>query len=139
MAGFKNIVVCSDFSENSNKAFEVAADIADGAKVTILHVVATTYNYDDMQATAASHVAKVYGDKADARLRELYGATGKAEVAIEFGNEAEKIVAYAQDKGADLIVMGARGTGFVAGLLGGGSVVNKVVKNSPLPVLVVPG
>jgi len=35
-------------------------------------------------------------------------------------------------------VIGARGVGRVAGLLGGGSVADKVVKNSPVPVLVVP-
>lgn len=138
VASFKNIVVCSDFSANSNKAFEVAAGLAEGGKVTVLHVVATTYNYDDPQAAAAAGVAKIYGERAQKHLQRLYGAKGVAEIAIEYGNEAEKIIGYARQKDADLIVIGARGVGFVAGILGGGSVADKVIRNSPIPVLVVP-
>lgn len=142
MAGFKNIVVCSDFSENSNKAFDMAAQVAEGedAKLTVLHVVATTYNYEDMQAASAGGVAKVYGDRARERIQELYEGRAKMpiEIAVEYGNEAAKITSFAEEKGADLIVMGSRGVGFIVGLLGGGSVVNKVTRNATVPVLVVP-
>ncbi|MEZ5126462.1 MAG: universal stress protein [Thermoleophilia bacterium] len=138
MAGFGNVLVCSDFSENSNKAFEAAVGLCEG-KLVVLHVVATSYNYDvgEMQDKSASTVAKVYGEKAEARMRELYGKAD-VEVVVEYGNEAEKILEVAHDRGADVIVMGARGVGFMAGLLGGGSVVNKVVKSATVPVLVVP-
>ncbi|HET6495458.1 MAG TPA: universal stress protein [Thermoleophilia bacterium] len=71
------------------------------------------------------------------RSPELYGAKGVAEVAIEFGDEAEKIVTYAQEKGADLIVIGARGIGPLTALMEGGGVASKVVKHSRVPVLVV--
>ena len=138
MASFKNIIVCSDFSENSNKAFDVAAGLAEGGKLTVMHVVATSYNYEDMATVSAAHVAKVYGDKAEARMKELYGSKAAIDVVVEHGNASDKIVAYAKANNADLIVMGARGVGFIAGLLGGGSVVNKVVNSSAVPVLVVP-
>ncbi len=142
MAGFRNIVVCSDFSENSNKAFDVAAGLAQGGKLTVLHVVTASHDYDSKgtqdKMAAASTVTEVYRGKAEARMRELYGSKGEVDMAIEYGNEAEKIMAVAKDKGADLIVMGSRGIGFIQGILGGGSVVDKVVKNSTIPVLVVP-
>lgn len=140
MGTFKNIVVATDFSENSNKAFDEAARLGQGGKLGVIHVVATSHAYDaeTMTDKSASHVAKVYGDKARARIQELYGGKGEVEVAIDYGNEAEKIINFAKARDADLIVMGARGIGFVQGLLGGGSVAEKVVKNSSIPVLVVP-
>jgi nucleotide-binding universal stress UspA family protein len=138
MAGFKHIVVCSDFSENSNKAFDVAAGLAESGKMTVLHVVATGYNYEEMQVTSAGSEAAAYGEQAQARMREFYGAKGVAEIAIEYGDEAEKIVSYAQESGADLTVMGARGIGPPTALMEGGGVASKVVKHSRIPVLVVP-
>ncbi len=146
MASFKNIVVCSDFSDHADKAFEVAAAMAEGgAALTVLHVVPDAYDYGQMAlglgttrplGTAAFDVAALEG-----KLKARYAAKVEVpvEVAIEYGSEAAKIVSFAKDKGADVLVMGGRGIGFIAGLLGGGSIVEKVVKNSPIPVLVVPG
>ena len=57
---------------------------------------------------------------------------------IEYGAEAERIVEFAKSEGVDLIVMGARGIGFLEGLVGGGSVADKVVKNADVPVMLVP-
>lgn len=138
MAGFKNIVACTDFSDNSNKAVAMAKSLSDGGKVTVLHVVGASYSYDPlgMAEASASTTAKSYGEKAEAQIRELYG--DDVDVAIEYGNAAAKIIAFAQEKGADLVVIGTRGVGLLAGLLGGGSVATKVVSNSPVPVLAVP-
>ena len=141
MAGFNNIVVASDFSDTSNRAVDVAAGLAAGGKLTVLHVVATAYDYDThaMLDKSAHTAAERYSSKAEERMQELYGGKGTFETAVEHGNAGEKIVAFAESSGADLIVVGARGIGFITGLLGGGSVVQKVIKNSKVPVLVVPG
>ncbi len=61
-----------------------------------------------------------------------------AEVLVRYGSPAKRIIEFVKEQNADLVVLGARGAGTVAGLLGGGSVADKVVKNSPVPVLVVP-
>ena len=97
MAGFKNIVVASDFSDTSNKAVDVAAGLAAGGKLTVLHVVATAYDYDThaMLDKSAHTAAERYSAKAGERMQELYGGKGAFETAVEYGNAGEKIVAFA--------------------------------------------
>ena len=55
---------------------------------------------------------------------------------ITVGDSAEMIVRFASEKGYDLIVMGPRGKGGVAGLLLG-SVTNRVMQLSKIPVLLI--
>jgi len=54
---------------------------------------------------------------------------------IELGNPFKEILRVAEETQAKLIVMGAHGKGFVQGLILG-SVTNRILKNSPIPVLV---
>jgi len=60
----------------------------------------------------------------------------KADTYCEIGDPAESIIAFAQKSKCTEIVMGSRGLGGVKGLFLG-SVVNKVVQLSPIPVVVV--
>ena len=65
-------------------------------------------------------------------------AKGTTPIAAEpsFGDPAQEIIAAAGDRQADLIVVGSRGHGRLAGLLLG-SVAQKVVSLAPCPVVVV--
>jgi len=54
---------------------------------------------------------------------------------MDQGEPHKRIVALAKEKDIDLIVMGARGLGFIKGMLIG-SVTDAVLKSSPCPVLV---
>jgi nucleotide-binding universal stress UspA family protein len=65
-------------------------------------------------------------------------AKGARDIGVEaaIGDAAEQILSYAKHGGVDLIVMGNRGHGRLAGLLLG-SVTQKVVGLAPCPVLVV--
>jgi nucleotide-binding universal stress UspA family protein len=65
-------------------------------------------------------------------------AKGAGRMAAEpsFGDPAQEIIAAAGDHQADLIVVGSRGHGRLAGLLLG-SVAQKVVSLDPCPVVVV--
>ncbi|HSN80093.1 MAG TPA: universal stress protein [Rhodoferax sp.] len=77
------------------------------------------------------------GDTALAQARQKLDAAGLAYSAhIMMGEAAPTIVGFAKDKGCSQIVMGAHGFGSVLGLLLG-SVTTKVVKLSPVPVMVV--
>ena len=54
------------------------------------------------------------------------------------GDAAEQIARYAKSEGIDLIVTGTRGHGALAGLALG-SVTNKLIALTKVPVLVIPG
>ena len=67
-------------------------------------------------------------------MRGIFQGTWDVEVAV--GHPADTIVRVAQERGADLIVMGTHGrTGLQHVLLG--SVAEKVVRLAPCPVLTV--
>ena len=126
MSEYKNIVFCSDFSKNANHAYAEAVKVAQalGATLFVLHVV-----------PGAGGGAEPGGGLEN--LRKAYPAEG-AEYAVLNGNETVQILSFAEEKDAGLIVIGARGIGALAGLFGGGSIADKVLKNAKIPVLVVP-
>lgn len=60
------------------------------------------------------------------------------DIAVEFLEETEpgeQIVAYAEENGCDLIIMGSRGLGAIRGILG--SVSSHVLREATMPVLIV--
>jgi nucleotide-binding universal stress UspA family protein len=128
MPEYRNIVFGTDFSKNAEQAFQEARYMASvtGAHLYVVHVV-----------PGAGGSAETGSDKPLGELRDAYQAQG-AEYAILRGNETEQILRFADERQAGLIVIGARGIGMFAGLFGGGSIADKIVKNSKIPVLVVP-
>jgi nucleotide-binding universal stress UspA family protein len=113
-----------------------------GASVTFLYIVPPTdwrvsrlgpsppspYRLELSEEDAALHEA---AEKAKAR-----GVDATLEVVA--GEPADAIVGYADTAGADLVVVGSRGRGAVAGALLG-SVSKAVVNRASRPVLVVRG
>ncbi len=86
-------------------------------------------HYDDAiaEADAALH------EQIDDALNGLMN-----EIVIEFLEETvpgEQIVAYADEHGCDLIIMGSRGLGALRGILG--SVSSHVLRQARVPVLIV--
>lgn len=139
MSDYKSILFATDFSENAGKAFREAQDMArdKGARLIVLNVVPI-----GEELVAAGDQAPSWlpdEDKVIARLDESY-ASGDVSVesAVRYGSPARRILEFAESEGVDLIVIGARGVGAIVGFFGGGSVADKVVKNSKVPVLVVP-
>ncbi|MGC8201361.1 universal stress protein [Aliiroseovarius sp. PTFE2010] len=144
---FTNILVPVDGSKNASAALETAVNLAkttDGS-ITIL----TIYRHHSLLEASFSMVrretpapmddvmrdfAKEVADNARSLARQL-GATNVRAV-VKNGPVARGIVAYAKDKGVDLIVMGGRGMGSVENYLLG-SVSHKVTGTSVCPVLIV--
>jgi nucleotide-binding universal stress UspA family protein len=137
---YDRILVAVDHSEMSDRAVRAARDLAVlskgevwvlhlreremGAKTGVLRIDETT---DDAnaQVAAAVEVFTEAGVKAHGEVRNTI-----------FGYAAREIVHDAIEVDADVIVMGSRGRGDIAGLLLG-STAHKVIHLSDRPVLVV--
>jgi len=132
----KNIVVGYDGSDAARRALERAAEIANGATVTVVSVV-------HVMPPVGRAAVQIDPDEIAERRHELDEAktllAGKA-VAVKtvesHGDPAKGIVETARDAGADLIVVGTRGANVASRVLLG-SVSTKVVHEAPCDVLVV--
>lgn len=145
---FKKILVAYDGSVGAERALDKAAGIArlTGAELTILTVyrhhsmleaslsmvrgAAEPGNLDDTMRAAARDAA----DYAKSHARDAGVETVTAF--IKAGQPARTVVAFAREKGHDLIVVGSRGLGSTEGYLLG-SVSHKVTGLADCPVLVV--
>jgi nucleotide-binding universal stress UspA family protein len=136
MAG--SIVVGYDGSDGSRAALDEAARIAKGLGLEV--VVAFGYGVAPSGGETADHrrLLEERGEKlaaeAMAHLSDL-GARGSIAVVDE--RPTESLLRAAEEHGAEMIVVGTRGEGPVAGAILG-SVPYKLVHRSPIPVLVVP-
>lgn len=118
------VVFATDFSDGAAAAAEVAADYARrlGARLHVLHV--TRHGWEDEMRNVLRQYVR--------RFPDIDVTAG-----LETGAAAERIVQYATEQGADLVVLGARGrTGFSRALLG--SVAEQVARTARCPVLTVP-
>lgn len=143
MPAMNRIVVATDFSQNAKKALDTAEEIAreSGAELHVLHVYPLL-----MHAISSDLVPD--DPQFEQRLREqlegtlaetLAGLSKNLTVASALiqGTPAREIPQYAENVGADLIVMGTHGrTGFQHMVLG--SVAERTLRLSKVPVLTVP-
>jgi nucleotide-binding universal stress UspA family protein len=139
----QNIVIATDGSENSLKAISYGIKLAklSGATVYALHVVDTFSLSQSWTAGRETmhEVLKKDGQKAISEVEEYAGAAGVEvkEVLLE-GHPSKEIIDFAEKNNIDMLVMGTLGkTGLDRFLMG--SVAEKVVRNSKVPVLVVRG
>jgi nucleotide-binding universal stress UspA family protein len=141
---FQKIVACVDFSETSREVGAQAHRIAiqDGAKVDFLHVwqepwLSTPYAY---LATVASEFIEQRRQLLSDTLRKFVSETApgieSSEVLMNEPNYANAIASHADQMGADLIVIGARGqTNLRYTLMG--STAERLLTRLPCSVLVV--
>ena len=142
------ILVATDASPASNKAIDIAADLAAkyGASLHLLHVIRQMQLPVELRNMAEvekligsrSEVMKFVAEKilidAEARARSA-GADSVHVESIE-GEPATTIIDRANAHGADLIVMGTRGLGTVRSVMLG-SVSRKVSNLSGISCLIV--
>jgi nucleotide-binding universal stress UspA family protein len=137
---FEHILLAVDGSDHAERAAKVAADLARRMESELRIVVA----YDpippflgepNMQEAINARLgdAQTILNKAESGVGEVPG--GVHSEMIE-GNPAEAIIEVATTRKSDLIVMGSRGRGRLAGLVLG-STSQKVVSHAPCPVLIV--
>lgn len=145
MLSFKHILVATDFSASAGRGLELAIEIAAkcGAKLTLFHsswlppaafaAYGTHAEGIDWHADDVARAARKTLEDALARARERYP---EAESAVAFGEPWHAILESVVERGVDLVVMGTHGRrGLSHAVLG--SVAEKVVRLSPVPVLTV--
>ncbi len=146
---YKHILVTTDFSEDSLKAFDIAAYEAKMAdsKITLLSVVADwdvppAFMMDIANPESITKYRNELRDKAEEELKEyakdlFHGQKVETKAILSDKPTAEEIVSFAKDNDVNLIVLATHGRGSV-GRFFLGSVAQKVLQNTPCPVLVVP-
>ncbi len=141
---FKKILIATDGSEYTKNAVDYGIDLAKntGAELHAIYVVDTAaFASIPMDAAWESmyELLRQEGDEATKYVADKAEALG-LEVdrnTIE-GHPADEIIKYAENNSMSIIVMGTLGkSGLDRFLLG--SVAEKVVRNSKIPVLVVRG
>jgi nucleotide-binding universal stress UspA family protein len=145
---FRKALVGVDGSEHALRAVEFLASLAlnSGVGVRLIHVLeplrfpSSAPRFIRAQLEAAlEELKEERRAKAEAALAtaaaKLKGKVGSVEPSIVEGIPGDKIVASAEEDGADLVVVGARGLGGIYLLLG--SVSERVLTTAHCPVLIV--
>jgi nucleotide-binding universal stress UspA family protein len=146
----ERILVGVDGSAPSLKAVDFAADLASkyNAELILLTVVPhpspefdpaiEEYVRLEHIPVPATELALTTADSVLDNARRKARAKGAARISAEpsFGDPAQEIITAAWDRQADLIVVGSRGHGRLAGLLLG-SVAQKVISLAHCPIGVV--
>jgi nucleotide-binding universal stress UspA family protein len=144
---YKRILVGVDDSEVARRALTEALELAreSGAALRIVHAVdvmllSTGEVYMDLEAYRRERVAagQEVLQRAAAIAREAGVEVDTALVEVEGTQYSNAIIAEARAWSAELIVLGTHGRGALAHLLMG-SVAERVVRHSPVPVLLVKG
>jgi nucleotide-binding universal stress UspA family protein len=137
---FKTIIWATDGSESADRALPTALDLTAEAhgKLLVVHAdahlggraggVPVIADEEDVQSELVSKVNELVESGIDASFRAVHG-TNK--------DPADLIAALAREVDADVIIVGTRGHGRVAGMLLG-SVTQRLLHVAPCPVLVVP-
>jgi nucleotide-binding universal stress UspA family protein len=136
----KHIVLAYDASDEADHAFEYARALAQrwGAELDVLSVIARPAIGDDVELTAIMEEGALQAERGLRRLRHvLQSESLPVQFLTKVGRPAYEILNYAQDVGADLIVMGHRHRSLLERGLAR-STVARVMEYAECPVLVVP-
>jgi universal stress protein A len=143
----RNILVPTDFSEDSEQALQTALDIAVKyhARVFLLHVLGGTlqqaigdYHIDQRTLERILNESILFSDEKFQETLEKFPKTREVKVITEVrkGFPLEEILRETAERGVDLIVIASHGkTGLKKYFLG--SVADKVIKEARCPVLLV--
>ena len=144
---YKKILFCTDFSENADHAFDAAYDITmrDKGILYILYVIPDNPHRKFAELYIPSEtlerINKEFEDNLFTNYKEHYIrriSNGiPFQVVARSGREDAEIIKCAIQHKADIIVMGTHGrTGIKHTIIG--SIAEKVLQQSPIPVLVIP-
>ncbi len=139
---FRHVLTPVDFGETSQRALDTAIELAVrfDAGLTLLHVYEIpAYVYGGMTYTPSdlfTEVETAARQQLEATLAEVKRKLPRTRALLRRGVPHEGILACAAEEVADIIVMGTHGRRGVSHLMLG-SVAEKVVRLSPVPVLTI--
>lgn len=140
MTAFRHILVATDFGEPAGQALELAIDIASKleSKITLIHVYAIPvvdyahgfyWPVDDLERASR----KMLDEKVEA-AKQRYP---RIEGLLAFGEAWSHVLEAAKTRKVDAIFVGTHGRRWLSKMFLG-SVADKLVRLSPIPVVVVP-
>jgi nucleotide-binding universal stress UspA family protein len=139
---FRKILLAVDGSSHALNAAKIAADMArlmtseQLCVVVVYHPIPTYLGEPNFQIAIDARLKE-----AEAIFQQAVKTIGEMPVEIQTelieGDPAEAIINVAKTRSSEVIVMGSRGLGRLAGMLLG-STSHKVVAHAPCPVLIVP-
>lgn len=142
----KKIVIATDFMESSDGALTYAGFLAEqfSAELSVIHVyfpvvaADASLPYDNIAPISMQEeVIHVYESKLKEIVESLKNKKIKATSELVVGSLSSSVTSYAEEKGADLIVVGKTPeNSFFDRLIG--SSASDIVKNTSIPVLIVP-
>ncbi len=141
----KKILFCTDFSDNSRPARELAIDYAKafGAQLVVLHVI----DYENLPGYVdwaeklrelLDDVDRIAHERLQALVKECADRVTDVKILCRTGMTAKEIVSTASEESVDLIVVGTHGRTGVKHLVMG-SVARTVLKTAHRPVLIMQG
>lgn len=145
MKKIRTILLLIDGSENSIRAREYAAYLAENtqASVDILHVINMGSEFSAISPIAGGYVpdqvAEELRDNGEDLLKESkigFSVGTRVSTHLGYGVPTEVAISFCEQKKPDLLIMGSRGMGTLKGLVLG-SVSTYLVSHAPCPVLVV--
>jgi nucleotide-binding universal stress UspA family protein len=140
----RTVLVPLDGSETGERALPWAKAVAGStAQILLMEVtpVASTVRSIGGQVIGeAETIQEGYRQMAEQQLSDAvekwFDTSDNVSTTIAIGDPSEQILATAEEKGADLIVMSSHGRGAI-GRFVSGSVADRVVRHAPLPVMIV--
>jgi nucleotide-binding universal stress UspA family protein len=144
---YKKVLFCTDFSENSDYAFGFAYGIAkrDKGLLYLLHVIPENphqiFAMGMITPEQVEQIQKGFQEDLDNNYEERYvkkmGDEIEFEIVTKSGREDEEILNFAKAEKVDIIVLGTYGKTGIEHVIFG-SVAEKVLRQSPFPVFVIP-
>ncbi len=129
----RQILFCTDFSENSERALNYAISATEeyDAELTLLHVL------EEVPSPAKTEKAMAAATEQLDKLIPLEGRKNlKVKTAVRIGKPYRQIIQFAEDEQIDMVAMGVRGRGALD-LAVFGSTTYRVMQLGPCPVLAV--
>ena len=132
---FDDILLPIDFSDSTNEVLDIVEKMTvPSEKITLISIIERSDSLEELQEKKEKVRSKL------AQVQEKLTAEdidSKYEIEVRQGEPADNIVAIAEEKENNLIIMPTRGQGSIKELLIG-STAEQVAKKSPIPVLLVP-